>query len=186
VARSRRSSHNLLWCRVWCTCQCWPNRRRRCRRRDRNGMISRSPMRRSIISANRRREGRRRCQKSGVSPAPLWHDRFSNSQRRDRMTDQLTILSFGFTKPLRWHGWVMTIGYTRLMIELIWWWRWCGVELRAVEQIVHASLSKKTRAQSEKVSTNFGEINTQTAVEEFEYSFLWTYLVEFSETCAKN
>ena len=34
--------------------------------------------------------------------------------------------------------------------------------LRAVEQIVHASLSKKTRAQSEKVSTNFGEINTQT------------------------
>jgi hypothetical protein len=114
VARSRRSSHNLLWCRVWWTCRCWPNRRRRCRWRDRNGMISRYPMRRSIISANRRRVGRRRGQNSRVSPAPLWQDRFFDSQRRDRMTDRLTILSFGFTKPLRWHGWVMKIGYTRL------------------------------------------------------------------------
>jgi hypothetical protein len=64
---------------------------------------------------------------------------------------------------------------------------WCcaddsKTQMRAVEQITQASLSKNESSKWEGVNEG-GHINAQTAVEEFEYSFLCTYVLKFLCTC---
>ncbi len=64
---------------------------------------------------------------------------------------------------------------------------WCcaddsKMQIRAVEQITEASLSKNESSKWEGVNEG-SHINAQTAAEEFEYSFLCTYVLEFLCTC---
>ncbi len=95
--------------------------------------------------------------------------------------NRLTILNFGLTNPLWWHGWVMKIGYTRLS--------WSSDEVGVVLRWRQLSKSHKRVYKKKNESSKWegvnegGNINAQTAVEEFEYSFLWTYVLKFSCTC---
>ena len=72
---------------------------------------------------------------------------------------------------------------------LVVWWSWCGVALTIPKhrwgqlRKSHKRVYPKTRAWSEKVSTKGGHINAQTAVEEFEYSFLCMYVLKSLCTC---